>query len=343
VGVITGFASICVNDLEVQFDKDTPLSDNGQPAALAQLAVGQIVSIRAQNEGDSVVARHIAVMHAAVGPLDAVDHATGEFKVLGQAARAFNPADVAQLEVGDWVRVSGHRLALGEIAASRIEAIPPAPQVQLMGTVRATDGTGFSLEGTPVRLDKALAAEPFAPGTEVLVRGVWNGISLQADQVQSNPTSASLGAVRQVVAEGYIRALTTKGMSLGHTTMALDPHVQVMGGTVGQLAVNQRVQIRGQVGADLRITVERIEFRSGGGRGSGGSGDDGADSPRGSGTDDSSGRHGGSDDSGGSGKSGSTESGSSGKTESSGSSGSSGRSSNSGSSGSSGSSGGGKK
>jgi hypothetical protein len=31
--VITGFASICVNGVEVHYDANTPVSINGQPAA----------------------------------------------------------------------------------------------------------------------------------------------------------------------------------------------------------------------------------------------------------------------------------------------------------------------
>ena len=41
VGVITGFASICVNGVEVHFDDAIPVSDNGQAVTAQRLAVGQ--------------------------------------------------------------------------------------------------------------------------------------------------------------------------------------------------------------------------------------------------------------------------------------------------------------
>jgi hypothetical protein len=330
VGVITGFGSICVNGLEVEFDSGTPLSDNGNPAPLAQLAVGQIVAINAKSEGESIVARRIAVMHAAVGPIGAIDHDTGDFKVLGQTAHALRPADLSGLQVGNWVRVSGHRLALGEIAASRVEAIPAQQEAQLVGTVGAMDANSWTLEGTPVQPDKRWAHADVSPGTEVLVSGVWNGASLRATRVQPNPTRSNLGTVRQVVAEGYIHGIGLRDINLGHTTMVLDPHATLVGGTAAQLVVNQRVQVSGQVGLDQRITVDRIEFRGTGGR-SGHGIDDRSGSRRGRDS-------GGSDDSGSSGKGGSGESGSSGSSGSG-----SGRSGGSGSSGGSGGSGGGGK
>jgi len=53
VGTITGFASICVNGLEVHFGKDVPVSENGAPASSAHLAIGQVVAVEACKQGAS--------------------------------------------------------------------------------------------------------------------------------------------------------------------------------------------------------------------------------------------------------------------------------------------------
>jgi hypothetical protein len=42
-GTITGFASVCINGLEVHFDDHVKVTENGDPAAPAQLAVGQVI------------------------------------------------------------------------------------------------------------------------------------------------------------------------------------------------------------------------------------------------------------------------------------------------------------
>jgi hypothetical protein len=107
VGVITGFASICVNGLEVQYDANTPVWDNGQPGSTRQLVVGQVVSVTATGSGDKTTARGIGMIHAVVGPLTTVDAAKGTLQVLGQKATALEPRDLANLRAGQWVRVSG--------------------------------------------------------------------------------------------------------------------------------------------------------------------------------------------------------------------------------------------
>lgn len=336
VGVITGFASICVNGVEVHFDAGTPVSDNGQPGSARQLAVGQVVAVRAAGAGTEVSARNIAVIHAAVGPLEAPDAATGAFRILGQTARALDPDDLSGLKAGDWVRVSGHRLAQGEIAASRIEPVAAQPQAQLNGSVGIIDTDSLIVNGTRVRFGAQPLPAGLAPGREVLVSGSWDGSTLQVERVQLDPTRDGLGRVERVVFEGYVQALGERELSLGLVgPLTLSPDMQIVGGSAAQLTVNQRVQVSGRVGADQRVTVDRLEFSKGGGS-DGGSRSGRSGSQRGS---DSSGKDS-SSGSGSSGDSGSSGKGSSSDSGSSGSSGSGGSGSGSGS-GSGGSGGGG--
>jgi hypothetical protein len=329
--------------------------DNGQRGLLRQLAVGQVVAVRAAGAGEAFSARNIAVIHAAVGPIEALDAATGEFKILGQSARALVPADLAGLRAGNWVRVSGHRLVQGDIAASRIEPIAPQALAQVNGLVRQIDADTLTVEGTPIRLESPQLPTGLAPGREVLVSGQWDGSTLHAQRVQLEPTRNSLGAVEQVVLEGYVHSVSGRELSLGLGPLSLSRDVQIVGGSEAQLAVNQRIQISGRVGADQRVRVDRIEFRNG----ASGSGRDatpeskrtedasddkdassGKSSSEGKDASHSSGSSEGSDSSSSSGSSsGSGRSGDSDSSSSSGKSGDSGKSSGSGSSGKSGGSG----
>jgi len=84
VGVITGFASICVNGIEIQYSSGTTISMDGQPTTARELAVGQVVAARALGTGDKLTARNIAVIHAAIGPVSHFDATKGEMQVLGQ-------------------------------------------------------------------------------------------------------------------------------------------------------------------------------------------------------------------------------------------------------------------
>src|SRR6185369_3233583 len=50
VGVITGFASICVNGVEVHYGADTPVLADGRQAQAGDLAVGQVVAVSASGK-----------------------------------------------------------------------------------------------------------------------------------------------------------------------------------------------------------------------------------------------------------------------------------------------------
>ena len=329
VGVITGFASICINGLEVQYDDSTPVIADGQGVTARELAVGQVVAVRASGAGGQLLARNIAVIHAVIGPISRVDASAGQLELLGQAVRASNPGELSNLRPGDWVQVSGYRLVSGEVAASRIERIAARPQAQITGQIDQADAFGFALYGARVNLNNLRLPAGAVTGSEVLVRGSWDGSSLIAVHIEIDPIRQGVGRVGKVVLEGYVHALTGNAISLGNNVMTLVPNVQISGSNGSPLAVDQRVQISGQVGADERITVDRVQVKGGGS----GSNSGGAQSGRGVGLDSS-----GKSSSESSGK-GSSDGSSSGKGSSSSSGGSSG-SSGSGSSGSSGNSGG---
>jgi Domain of unknown function (DUF5666) len=351
VGVITGFASICVNGIEVNYDTTTPVWDNGKPSAISQLVVGQVVSVAVTETGDQIRARGIGVIQAVVGPISVVNAATGELRVMGQKITA--PRDqLAALKVGNWLRVSGHRLVTGEVVSSHLQVITVQAntQAQVRGSAREVSGKFAKVGNTLVDLSTLAAPVKVSNEQELWVSGLWNGQALQASEIVVSPTLQGLGSVEKVVIEGYIHTSGSRGISLGSELLALSDRVQVVGGSRSELVANRRVQISGRVGSDKRITVERVEFsRSSRSGGSGRSSDSRDDTKSGkSGSDDSKSASGSSGSgSSGSGSSGSGSSGSGSSGSGSSGSGSSGSgSSGSGSSGSgssgSGSSGSGK-
>src|SRR6185369_6833332 len=205
VGVITGFASICVNGVEVHYGADTPVLADGRQAQAAELAVGQVVAVSASGKGAEVAARRIAVIHLLIGPVRTVDAATGRLEVLGQAVLALAPGDAAGITSGDWVQVSGYRDSSGEVKASRIARVAPQPQAQIAGTIDQMDARQFVLNGTPVLVDQT-GLPAGGAGSEVLVRGLWDGARLHAQAIDDEPTRQSVGRVDDVVFEGYVRS-----------------------------------------------------------------------------------------------------------------------------------------
>lgn len=136
LGVVSAFASICVNGVEVHYDAATSVSLNGEPVSPAQLALGQVVVVRATGSGMQARARSIDIVASAVGPVASVDAASGILQIQGRAVRV-QPATVigegvgsmSDLRAGQMLRVSGLAAADGSLVATRIDAAPDAKPV----------------------------------------------------------------------------------------------------------------------------------------------------------------------------------------------------------------------
>lgn len=264
VGVVTGFASICVNGIEVEYEPSTPVERGGQPSPLGDLAVGQLVALQAGGTGDQLRATRIAVIDAAVGPLTALDVASGRFEVMGQVATALERGDLQGLAVGDWVRVSGQRVASGEIRATRVQRAV-AGEAVVTGPYVPPGAGGARVGDTPLAWSPA--TDGVAPGQEVGVRGRWVGGRLQVQALQVQPTRAAVGGSREVLLQGYVHGFSGRELRLGYESLVLDEAARVEGGDLAALRVDQPVQVRGRVDEQQRLRVERLEFRSEGRRG----------------------------------------------------------------------------
>lgn len=315
VGVVTGFASICVNGVKVEYTPETPVQRDGAAVPLSVLAVGQVVALQASGEGDRLQADRIAVLDAATGPLGAVDVNTGHFEVMGQSAVALKRADLAGLQPGDWVRVSGHRLADGQIRASRVQRTDERV-ARVVGEVTQPQAQTLRVGGMQVDLGSVASPAALQPGQEVSVTGAWVGDRLHATALQAHPTRAALGPARRLLLQGYVHAVQGQQVSVGAESFTLSRVLEVLGGRLEALRVGQPVLVQGRLDDQQRLVVDRLEFRreGAGGRGAFSRATSSGDDSRRSGSDDSGGSNSGSSGSGssGSGSSGSGTSGSGG-------------------------------
>ncbi len=278
VGVVTGFASVCVNGVEVEVESDTPVQRDGQGASLYELAVGQLVAVRAQGAGTEVRAQRIEMLDAVVGPVEAIDTDRQALRVLGQRVRVLAEADLAALKSGDWVRVSGHRLANGEVRASRVQPLPVgAPRVaQALGLIEPDGVGGLRLGGTPVPWPPGQALP--AAGQEWLVQGTWDGQRLQPQRMVPQPTRRALGEARTVVLQGYVHGLSGRELQLGYEVVHLGAGLVVRGGALESLSVGQPVQVRGRLDGQNRVLATELSMGREGGRGARSGGETGDDS-----------------------------------------------------------------
>lgn len=266
IGIITGFASICANGIEIHYDVDTPVSIDGRLSTVRDLAVGQVIAVRAPGAttGHELTASHIAVIHAAVGPISHLNPETRELYVLGQAVQVGQLKDhgnFSNLKTGDWVQVSGHRLSSGIIVASRIESTTPQlAEAGINGYVTQIDAKGFEVNGTRIDHDAQLLPV-ITQGMEVRIVGHWDGAHLKAQHIQIEPTRQSIGNVEHLVIEGYIHALDDKGLNINNQAIAFESAQISAGNTRSDFRLDQRIQISGRLGTDQRVIAERIELK----------------------------------------------------------------------------------
>jgi len=313
VGTITGFASICVNGVEVHFTQKVPISENGVAASSTHLAVGQVVAVEAFNSRRGLEAGRISILHVYEGPLTALPRDSMPMRVMGQPVRLANGAQVAAgLRPGDPVRVSGLRDARGEVVASRIDRAPGLKEASAIGSV---DRSGY-LEGLK------LGNQP-RPAQEMLVRGQWTGRELDVTQSRPDPSLPFNGRARNAVIEGLVQGRQDRQLMVGGFKVTLANDTVFVGVQPSGLALDRRVRVSGVFTGAREVQATRIELPR-----------ERADSPASNrhgppgtseqGTDDSSGSSnssgsGNSGNSGGSGNSGSSGSDRSGRSESEGS------------------------
>ncbi len=207
IGVITGFASVCVAGEEVGLPPDLPAQIDGRPGTLDDLRAGQVVAVQAGGPGGALLAREVVVRHAVIGPVQAAANGTldvaGQHVVVGDALGSATYA-----APGQFVAVSGLRQPDGVIVATRIDPAPAGP-VLLRGELTRIYGT-TRIGSQPVRLPDGSS---IPGGFPVVVTGSMQGDVLVADSLardvaDESPAAYFGPAVSNFVVEGYLSLAT---------------------------------------------------------------------------------------------------------------------------------------
>jgi hypothetical protein len=206
IGVITGFASVCVAGEEVALPPGVTARMDEDPARLSDLRAGQVVAIEAAGQDGDLQARRIVVRHAVIGPIEATG--PGTMTVAGQLVGLTGATGSAvAAKPGLWVAVSGLRMGNGMIAATRVDPAPPGRLLVRGELVRIYGATRIG--SLPVQLppDVNLPA-----GWPVTVTGFMQGGVLVADSatldVASQSPSAYFGpSVSNFIVESFVSVL----------------------------------------------------------------------------------------------------------------------------------------
>ncbi|MDD2864335.1 MAG: DUF5666 domain-containing protein [Methylococcales bacterium] len=204
VGIISGFGSICVNGIEIQYDSKTPIVEDGIPTQSNHLALGQTVSILATHESQNYHAQEIHVLHEVQGVVTSIDSSSGVFSVLGQTVHLPETL-LTEITIGDNVVVSGNRLTDGSIEATRVEQQHDAMnKVSVIGPLETDNVSGnFHIGKQPIEL--SVNQTTLKSGDEVRIQGVLKDGVLHAETLEHNPRWSFASRVDQLLLQGYVR------------------------------------------------------------------------------------------------------------------------------------------
>jgi hypothetical protein len=203
IGVITGFASVCLAGQEVALPPDVPALVDGQRGRLDDLRAGQVVALQASGAPGTLQAQQIMVQHAVIGPVEATGRGTmtvaGQFVFIADATGAATGA-----KIGDWVAVSGLRQTENTIVATRIDPAPPG-RILVRGELFGLYGT-LRIGTLKVRLLNGVHPPG---GWPVIAIGHMDGDvlvaeSLARDTAAESPSAYFGPAVSNFIVEGYV-------------------------------------------------------------------------------------------------------------------------------------------
>lgn len=274
VGTITGFGSIIVNGLHVEYDPAMAVATSAGVGTARDLRIGHVVAVEAADEGGRLVARAIEVQHVLAGPVTAVDRANGIVTVMGERVRISDdtrvrtagrdtPGDLSDVRPGTAVMVSGFRGG-GLIEASRIESAAHPDFAAITGTVTRMDGSGIYVDGRRVVFEGPLPPD-LSLGRDVTLAGRAVQGTLRVRKASVRPRKPFGGRVRRLSVEGIVRpGLRVRGLRVGR--LPVGPEGRAAAG----LRLGQRIIAIGELGPDRRLmmrTFRTLEPRTWKGRG----------------------------------------------------------------------------
>lgn len=119
LGEITGFGSIFVNGIEIEYDNKTAFTINGKTSEPQPLEIGDIVEVLTVDAEQHTQAQMINLRHEVIGVVESVEPETYSFTVNGQSV-VQSIAISTFPEVGTTVAVAGFRVDEQTIVSTRV-------------------------------------------------------------------------------------------------------------------------------------------------------------------------------------------------------------------------------
>ena len=287
-GTVTGFGSIIINDIrEFEFDDDSRVRIDGDDATENQLKAGMVVSVTVDDDVNDDFTRGTLETVDAHHEVKGIITALNPLRVLAQQISVVSATvlddvpgnDLANLDVGDEVEISGHRDENGVIRASLIEYKPAGVDVwQLRGTVTATpSGVLFNIGAQPVNTSSATVQNcsgGISIGDTVEVKfnpvsSLANGQTLNATRVECYTPGLTLpddSSSLKSSFEGFIDSIPNPAdptrFTLNGQVVQLSGSVVYENGSSDDLVVGAKVEAEGVLDSSTGIlTAVKLRFR----------------------------------------------------------------------------------
>ncbi len=264
-GTITGFGSVFVNGNE--FDTTgSDISIDDSTASENDLKVGMKVAINAINNTAMTIEYEPEVR----GPVSSIDLADNSLTVLGQDIVVHNTTNydgivsLADLQVGNYVEISGFLNADGEIIVTFISSISAPQKLQVRSYVSNHNAVNetFSLNNLLVDYSGVQAPPSISNGTFVEVEGLLQGgIFVASELTIESPVNAG-NPGDEMELEGLITAFVSQtdfnvnGMSITTYFGTEFEH-----GNAADLGLNIRVEVKGTINNNGILLADKVEFR----------------------------------------------------------------------------------
>lgn len=211
-GTITGFGSIFVGGLAVDFDRDVvePLESTiGQDLPLT---LGSTALVEAGRKGDRFEANRVSLFLPLVGPIEHIDPSSGTLEVMGTLVRTGGDTGVFDRRDGDGELPSiealrpGDRVAVNgiwngtEVIAARLDRLKAGDQASLSGLL-LRDGDLFTVGGSVLADGCCIGLE-----TPVFVEatGSYREGRFDAERLQIGVNALFSEAVDRLVVEAFL-------------------------------------------------------------------------------------------------------------------------------------------
>jgi len=281
-GVVSGFGSIFVNGVEFETDSaEFEVDDDSSGSSQDDLNVGDTVIVTFDPDVAGNVAQTVFSDDAVEGPIDSIDPVlvvAGQ-TVLVDAATSLDDSLPLPLAVGQFVEVNGLFDSLGRIRATRIE--PGDGEVEVHGPISALDTNNltFSINDLVVNYDGSTVIDDDFPGGAMFANGDFAEVKganpgpnapLLATKIESDGLGLDAGDGPdfdnfdevQVEIEGFItRFASVTDFDVSGFPVRTNSITVFEGGGPGDLALNVKVEVEGDLNADKVLVADKVDIR----------------------------------------------------------------------------------